>query len=143
MRILKILAATLAAVIGLLIVAAVLLVTLFDPNDYKDSITAMAEQRTGRELSINDDIELSLFPWFAIETGGITIGNAEGFGDQPFATVDEVSARVRVWPLLKRQVEIGTVTIDGVVLNLGRNAEGRTNWDDLLARDEADRKSVV
>jgi AsmA protein len=98
----------------------------------------MAEQRTGRELSINDDIELSLFPWFAIETGGITIGNAEGFGGQPFATIDELSARVRVWPLLKRQVEIGTVTIDGVVLNLGRDAEGRTNWDDLLARDEAE-----
>ena len=65
MRILKILAATLAAAVALLVVAGILLVYWFDPNDYKDYVTAYVEERTGRTLSIDDDLKLSLFPWLA------------------------------------------------------------------------------
>lgn len=134
MRILKILAATVAAVFALLVVAGILLAYWFDPNDYKDYVTAYVEERTGRTLSIDEDLELSLFPWLAVETGGITLGNSPDFGAEPFATIESVSARVRVWPLLKRRIEIGTVVVDGIVLNLGVDDQGRTNWSDLLER---------
>ena len=86
MRLLKILAAVLAAIVALLIFASVLLVWLFDPNDYKPVVASWVEERTGRTLSIDDDLELSVFPWLAVETGGITLGNAPGFTTQPFLT---------------------------------------------------------
>lgn len=133
MKAVRIILAVLAGAIVLLIVVAVILVERFDPNDYKDAITAYVQERTGRTLSIDDDIELSLFPWFAVETGGLALSDDPAFGDRSFLSIDELSARVRVWPLLRRRVEIGRVILDGITLNLGRDAEGRGNWASLVA----------
>jgi len=133
MRLLKILATVLAAIVALFIFASVLLVWLFDPNDYKPVVASWVEERTGRTLSIDDDLELSVFPWLAVETGGITLGNAPGFTTQPFLTIARASARVRLMPLLRRQVEIGTIIVEDIQVNLGRDNEARGNWEDLLS----------
>lgn len=134
MKIIRYLAAALAALAALLVVAVLLVVWLFDPNDYKDYVTQWAEEQTGRTFTIDDTLELEIFPWLAVETGGITVGNAEGFGEEPFATVERVAARVRLIPLLSREVDIGTITLEGVELNLAVDTDSRNNWDDLLRR---------
>jgi uncharacterized protein involved in outer membrane biogenesis len=132
MKALRIVLYALAGVVVLLIVAAVVIVRSFDLNDYKDEITAYVQDRTGRTLAIDDNIEFSLFPWFAVETGGVSLSDDPGFGDRSFATIDSLSARVRVWPLLQRRIEIGRVVLDGIDLNLGIDADGRANWSTLL-----------
>jgi AsmA protein len=142
-KFLKILGATFAGVIALLVVAALLIAWLFDPNDYKDYLADYVERNTGRELRIEQDLELSFFPWLAVETGGITVGNAAGFDTGPFATVDRVEIRVKLLPLLRRQFEIGTVILDGLVLNLARDAQGNGNWQDLIERGPADEAAAA
>ena len=137
MKIVRYLAATLAALAALLVLAVLLVVWLFDPNDYKDYVTQWAEEQTGRTFTIDDSLELEIFPWLAVETGGITVGNAEGFGDEPFATVERVAARVRLIPLLRREIDIGTIALEGVDLNLALDADSRGNWEDLLVRPDA------
>ena len=137
MKIIRYLAAALAALAALIVVAVLLVVWLFDPNDYKDYVTQWAEDQTGRTFTIDDSLELEIFPWLAVETGGITVGNAEGFGAEPFATVERVAARVRLIPLLSREIDIGTITLEGVELNLAVDADSRNNWDDLLRRPVA------
>jgi AsmA protein len=136
MKAVKIVLAVVAACVALLVVAAVLVATLFDPNDYKGLVTDAFAARTGRTLAVERDLELSFFPWLAVETGGLTIGNARGFdaqGTGPFATVERVAARVKLVPLLvNRELEIGTVELDGLRLNLARDAALRGNWQDLL-----------
>lgn len=132
MKALRIGLVVLGAAILLLVVAAIVFVSTFDPNNFKDDLTAWVQDRTGRTLVIGEDIELSLFPWFAVETGDVELSDDPAFGDRSFLTVDELSARVRVWPLLKREVEIGRVLLDGVNLNLGVDAEGRNNWSSLM-----------
>jgi uncharacterized protein involved in outer membrane biogenesis len=132
MKALRIILAVLGGAILLFVIVAIILVARFDPNDYKDEITAYVQERTGRTLTIDENIELSLFPWFAVETGGVTLSDDPAFGDRNFLTIDELSARVRVWPLLRRHVEIGRVILDGVELNLGFDAGGKGNWSSLL-----------
>jgi uncharacterized protein involved in outer membrane biogenesis len=132
MKALRIMLAVLGAVLALVVIAAVIFIRSFDPNDYKDEITAFVQERTGRTLAISRDIELSLFPWFAVETGGVTLSDDPAFGARSIAAIDELSARVRVWPLLRRQVEIGRVILDGIELRLGTDAAGRGNWSSLL-----------
>ena len=134
MKIIRYLAAALAALAALLVLAVLLVVWLFDPNDYKDYVTQWAEEQTGRTFTIDDSLELEIFPWLAVETGGIAVGNAEGFGEAPFATVERIAARVRLIPLLSREVDVGTITLEGVELNLAVDAGGRGNWEDLLSR---------
>lgn len=137
MKIVRYLASALAALAALLVLAVLLVVWLFDPNDYKDYVTQWAEEQTGRTFTIDDSLELEIFPWLAVETGGITVGNAEGFGDEAFATVERVAARVRLIPLLRREVDIGTITLEGLELNLAVDADSRGNWQDLLRRPVA------
>ena len=48
----------------------------FDPNDYKGVATDAFTARTGRTLTIDEDLRLAYFPWLAVETGGVTIGSA-------------------------------------------------------------------
>ncbi|HEY5666830.1 MAG TPA: AsmA family protein, partial [Gammaproteobacteria bacterium] len=132
MKALRIVLAILAGASVLLLVVAVIAIRSFDLNDYKDEITAFVQERTGRTLTIEENIEFSLFPWFAVETGGVTLSDDPDFGDRSFVTVDTLSARVRVWPLLKRRIEVGRVVFDGVNLNLGIDAEGVGNWESML-----------
>lgn len=135
-RFLKFLLLGLAAVVGLLVVVVLAVALLFDPNDYKDEIAARVEAATGRSLTIEGDLELGLFPWLSVDTGRILLGNAEGFGPEPFAEIDAASIAIRLWPLLAREIEAGRVSVDGLTLRLRVAEDGGTNWDDLAAAQE-------
>jgi uncharacterized protein involved in outer membrane biogenesis len=133
MRALKVAAIVVAGIIGVFVIAAIALVALFDPNDYKGVAASYVQQRTGRTLTVDEELSVSFFPWLALEAGGITVGNAAGFGDEPFARITSVSARVKLLPLIGGAVEVGGIDIDGIELNLARDAELRGNWEDLAS----------
>ncbi len=123
----------------LAIVASILLTLLFDPNDYREDIAAGVAEATGRELVIEGDIKLSLFPWLAVEIGSSRLGNAAGFGDKPFASFEHVRLSVRLMPLLlRREIVVGAAEISGLTVNLEVNARGANNWDDLAPPSETE-----
>jgi len=135
---LKYLLIGLAAVFGLLIAAIIVFSLTFDPNDYRDRISLAAKEATGRDLVIEGDLGVSLFPWLAVEIGRTELGNAEGFGPEPFATFESAELSVRLLPLLlRREVEVGKARLEGLRLNLAVAADGRTNWDDLAEGGDA------
>ena len=114
-------------------VSAILAVgLLFDPNDYKSELSRLVEERTGRSFLIEDDLELTFFPWLSIQTGSLHLGNIEGFGEETFASIESLTARVRLLPLIQRRVEIGTIELDGLELNLTRNQVDLVSWENLL-----------
>jgi AsmA protein len=120
-------------VVILLAAAVVIVPMVVDPNDYKPQIVATAEQKLGRSLAIEQDLRLSVFPWLGLETGGVRVGNAPGFEAPYFAEVEELGVKVKLMPLLSQRVEVDTLVIRGLRLNLEKDAQGRTNWDDLAA----------
>jgi AsmA protein len=133
----KVVGATLAVIATLAVVIGIAVWLLFDPNDYKDYLSEWVSERTGREFVIEDDLELTFFPWLGITTGNVRMGNAAGFGDDDFASIDSATVSVRLLPLLSRRVEIGTVRLDGLELNLATDAQGSNNWSDLIAAGES------
>ena len=131
-RALKIFGILIATVVAVAIAAAIVFVLVFDPNDYKDKISEGVRKTTGRELVIEGDLHLSLFPWLAIEMGRTELGNAEGFDDTPFASFESARLSVRVMPLLlQRQVVVGTAALDSLRVNLQVRKDGTGNWEDL------------
>lgn len=117
---------------ALLAVIAIAVPLVFNPNDYRGQISEAAKEETGRELKIKGDIELSVFPWLSVEVNDIVLGNAQGFGPEPFATIAKLDAGVRLLPLLfDRKVMIRTVTVNGLALNLAKAKDGSNNWSDL------------
>ncbi len=136
-KVMRILGLLVAALIVLVVLAVVVLPLLIDPNDFKDDIAAQVQDKTGRSLEMEGDIELSVFPWLGLAIGPTRLSNAPGFGDQPFAEVQEVQVRLELLPLLRKEVVMDTVVLDGLRLNLAKNAQGRSNWADLGAAPDA------
>ena len=130
-RLFKILALIVGAIVVLLVVVAVAVSLLFDPNDYKDEITAAVQNATGRELRFDGDLELALFPTIRIAVGSATLSNAPGFGDEPMARIGSAELRVAVIPLLSQRIEVSQARLEGLELNLARNRSGANNWQDL------------
>lgn len=136
-KLLKILGLFLAAVIVLVVVLALALPLFVDPNEFKPRIEAAVEDATGRDFAIAGDIDLSVFPWLGVDLGAVRLGNAAGFGEKPFASVEGVQVRVKLLPLVSGNIEIGKVVVEQPMIRLARDAEGRTNWDDLAGGGQA------
>ena len=80
-RIIKYFFYAVGGLLALVLVAGITFALLFDANDYREDIAARVADASGRELVIEGDLELSLFPWLAVEIGKSRLGNAAGFGD--------------------------------------------------------------
>ena len=133
----KIVLAVIGVVLILVFGAVFAAAALFDPNDYRDKITEAVKKQTGRDLTLGD-IQLSVFPWLKVRVADVSFSNAPGFGTTPMAQVKEARVGVQLLPLLlDRQVQVSTVTLDGLRLDLAKDASGKTNWDDLVKPQDA------
>jgi AsmA protein len=135
-KLLKIILSLAGLLVVLIVVAAIVLPFIVDPNDYKAEIVTAVKDKTGRTLEIEGDISLSVFPWLGLDIGTTRFGNAAGFSDPWMASMDAVQVRVKLLPLLKNQLEIDTVKLSGMQLSLAKDKTGKTNWDDLTAAAE-------
>src|SRR5688572_3747651 len=133
-RVLKILGLAVGGILVLLVVVAIAVTMLFDPNDYKDEITAAVQDATGRQLTLDGDLELAVFPTIRIAVSSATLSNAPGFGDEPMARIGSAELRVALFPLLAQRIEVSRARLEGLELNLARNRSGANNWQDLGGR---------
>lgn len=118
-------------VIVVLIFGVVVFVSVFNANKYKPEIIAQVEHATGRTFSIKGDIGLTLYPWIGVKLEKVALGNARGFSKRPFAALKQLNIKVNVLPLLKKQVEVSKIQLNGLQLSLEVNKKGHNNWSDL------------
>ena len=135
MKFLKWLFVGLFSLILIVGIGLVVIVNSVDWNDYRETIQEQTAKHTGRDLTISGDLSPSFFPWTGISIGGVTLSNAEGFEGDMFAKVDSADVKVEVLPLLKREINVRSVELHGLNINLQKNAQGVTNWDDLTQRE--------
>ena len=130
-RLFKIIFSIIASVILLIIIAVIAIPFFIDPNDFKPEIQAAVKDNIGRELTIEGDLELSIFPWIGISTGKLILSNAKGFSEKSFAEIEQSNVKVKLIPLFSKEVEVSRIVLKGLVLNLAKNKQGMNNWDDL------------
>ena len=128
-------------VLLLSVALSVIVMIMFDPNDYKDEIAAAVTEQTGRTLAIEGDLSLKAFPCCGIALGPLALGNPAGFPESDFARVEAAGVAIQIWPLLTRQeLQVSDIELAGLDLQLISRANGTNNWDfssgDALAADE-------
>lgn len=128
----------LASAAGILWVAR----TLRTP-EFRDELARMVQQATGRTVAVDGELEVSVFPWLGFSAHGLVLGNAEGFPGGPMLRAKTLSARIKVLPLLSRELAFDTVELIGANLELYVDAEGRANWDSLLTRAKAQEAALA
>jgi AsmA protein len=120
------------SLIVLIVIAAVVLPLVIDPNDYKDTIENKIQENIGRSAHLDGDIEWKVFPWLALGFNDVKIDNQKGFEGESLAVVNTLSARVKLLPLLTKKIEVGQVILDDAEFNLQVNKNGHSNWKSIL-----------
>ena len=126
----KLIGLLLLGLLLLLVVAGFALTHFFDPNDYKAEIRQLAREHANLELELNGDIGWSLFPWLGIEITDAKVASADTPND-PFADLRLLGLSVQVMPLLRKEIQMSDIRIDGLNLNLHRNTQGQGNWENI------------
>jgi AsmA protein len=113
------------AVVGL----AIFLLT-FDPNAYKYKLEELVQQRYQRTLTIDGEIELSLFPRIGLSVQGVSL--SEPNSSEIFASIDSTRLAVAVWPLLSNSFVVDHVAISGLKARVIRGKDGQFNFSNLV-----------
>ncbi len=122
------------AAIAFLVAVVAIFVAVFDPNAYKQDLTELVREQTGRELQFHGDVDLTIFPALGMKLGAMSFSNAEGFGALPMIKVKEASISVDLASLVAFAPEIDKLVLRDLEINLSKNKAGVTNWDDLVAQ---------
>ena len=120
----------LGALLGLVVIAAVLFVVFFPKELAAREAERRIEEATGRELTLGENIELSFWPALGFSVDHAALSNPEGFStDEPFIAADRIVFAVAVLPLLRGAVEVKQLIFEGADLRLQAKADGAANWD--------------
>ena len=142
-KILKLLVYTILISLLFIATAAGVFVATFDANLYKQDLSELVRQHTGRDLQFFGDVSLTVYPVLGMKIGAMSFSNAPGFSAQSMIKVNKVSISVDVASLILFSPEVEQLMLDGLEINLQKNAKGVTNWDDLLKADTIDSSSTT
>ncbi|EMI4302210.1 AsmA family protein [Vibrio vulnificus] len=132
----------LAAPITVVVMAAIALVTLVNPNQFKPLITEQVAKQTGLELVIEGDIEWQFFPSIGFSLGKTELKNPQGFSQENLFKVESVGIDISVMPLLDKVLQIGDVRLDGAEFHLETRKDGQKNIDALTQQQKAQQETV-
>jgi len=120
------------AVVCLLVVviAALLLIPAFvDVKQFNAPLEKYLSEVSGRPVSVGDDVHLSLFPWAGVSFSDLRLGNTPGFVEKEFAIVKSCEVRIRLLPLLSRDVQVDRLIVNEPRIFMVKNKDGRASWD--------------
>jgi AsmA protein len=124
----------LGGLVLLLAIIVAIVAATFNPNDYKPLVVKLVQDKKQRTLHIDGDIKLAFWPKIGADLGKISL--SEHNGDKEFAAVNGLKVSLALLPLLRKQLVVDTIYVDGARANIVRYKDGSTNFDDLLSKDE-------
>lgn len=114
--------------LALLLIAAGVLPYLI-PNDvYQRQIERAATSALGREVSLQGDVGLSVFPRLSARIDGVTVANPEGFSRDNMIEAGQLRGVVKWGPLIGGKVEVAEIAFVDADVMLERRADGEANW---------------
>lgn len=107
-----------------------LVAVLFGPffidwNGFRSTFEKRASEVFGQPVRISGDIDLAMLPSPTVTIDGLEIGDIEG---APMATIDHVSLKLELLPLLTGQFHVTELIVDRPVVNAIIDDTGRLDW---------------
>jgi AsmA protein len=113
-----------------IIIAAILIIPrVVDVQKYKPELEKKIAQASGRPFSVSDDLRLSVFPWAGISFSDLQLGNVKGFKEKDFLKVKSFEARIKLLPLLFKDIQVKKFILNEPRMVLVKNKDGRVNWE--------------
>lgn len=133
MKVLRYGAISVAAILGLGVLAIGVVALVFDANRYKADLVRIVQEKTGRVLAIDGNLRLTFFPHLGVAVDGLALSGPAGAGK--FASIGQARLGLALLPLLTKRIVADHVELADLEVELVQRADGTTNFDDLAQSD--------
>ena len=124
-------AAIVLAAVGLYLVSEYV-----DTEEFRQQFTSVVSDLTGQEVVLRGELDIALYPSLSLEVHGLALMERPEAGSDPLVRFDDLLVSVRLLPLAERRLELRTIVVNGMELNLARIGEGEYNWRPLPSLDK-------
>jgi AsmA protein len=126
---LKTVGIVLGALAGVLALAVALFMLLFPRQLAVQEAERRIEAATGRQLTLGNDLQVSLFPALGFSVNDVSLSNPQGFDSaQPFIKAGKLTFAVALLPLLTGDIQVRRLIFQDAELNLRAKSNGQSNW---------------
>jgi len=116
-------------VVTLIILILLVLPFFVDAEKYKPLLENKVTEMTGRPFSVGGDVNLSFFPFVGVSFSDLHLGNPPGFEATDFIYIKSFEVRVKLLPLLSRDVQVKRFVVKEPQIVLIKSKQGRGNWE--------------
>jgi AsmA protein len=127
---LKRLAIAVAAMVAVAFVTLVALSFLIPAAAVRDAVAKQIQAVTGLDPILRGDVSVSLFPSGTASFRNVLLGDDRT--GEPAVVADELTARLRYFPLLAGRIEIADVTLVRPTIAITFLPGGQSNWSGLV-----------
>ena len=128
------------ALLGLLLLSALALPFLIDPNTFRPMLEARLSEALGRAVKLGD-LKLSILSG-SVTANDLSIADDPAFSRTPFVAAKSLAIGVELWPLIKsRQVRVTSFTIEQPAIALIQAPNGDWNFSNLGGEKAAARRT--
>ena len=113
----------------LAIIVGVVLLSVQDVGRYKEFIARKVSEKTGRELVIAGDFDLSISFSPSIVADDVTFQNAAWGSEAEMLKLGHVEAEVELFPMLTGDIRVKRLILEDLDLLIETNADGLGNWE--------------
>jgi AsmA protein len=106
-----------------------LLILLLPRETLRTRIGEQIAAWTGRDVSLSGEPEIDIFPRLSVTLNDVAIAGPPGMDDAEVLSMERLTGRIRILPLIIGEVEFKSFTMLRPVIRLVRDAEGRRNWE--------------
>ncbi len=130
----KIALALLIVVVIVVVGLAIIVPMLFNIDHYRPQVVAQIQQETGKTAQIGH-LALTILPRVGIRVDAFSLGNPAGFPAGDFVRARKIYAVVHASALLHRTVEITSLELDDLTVNMLENTHGTWNFENPPAKN--------
>ena len=106
-----------------------------DWNKHKNKISEQFYNSTGKHIAFVGNVSFKIFPTPYLNAINAKIYNSENKNEKPLLDIRNINAELSLLPLLKGEVNINKMTLDGVTVNINWDSKG-LNWQGDLSADQ-------
>ena len=107
---------------------AIIIPMLVDVDRYRPQVAAQIQRETGKPVQIGR-LDLIVFPQVAIRVDHFSLGNPAGFPTGDCVRAKKIYAVVNPFALLHHKVEITSLELDDLTLDMLEDAQGKWNFE--------------
>lgn len=126
----KKIAIVLGIVLILFLLLALLAPFLIDLNAYKGAILSRIQPYVPREMDFQH-VELTVLSGLGVELRGLRVADNPAFSKEDFLELEGLQVRLRLLPLLRKQIQVKRIILKRPVIRVERDGTGRFSFEDL------------